>query len=33
VLFTTQVLVTAESLETIDLSGVRAPDGWTPPAH
>ena len=32
-LFTAQVLATTDDLASLDLSGVRAPDGWTPPAH
>lgn len=32
-LFTNQVLATTDGLAALDLSGVRAPEGWTPPAH
>ena len=32
-LFTAQVLATKKGLDSLDLQTVRAPEGWTPPAH
>jgi len=32
-MFTAQVMATKENLGSLDLSGVRAPDGWKPPAR